>query len=135
MEESRDQELNAEECTSSMGCSRPGGGGNKKPRAMQEIRMKADEEEEEEGWEKIQIERAGCGAGAGDAFMKGGSGSDNQGGWRVERGSDDQVEGGSDDQIERGFDDQGKGVSTITLHVTEHTVTVRLEARYRPAAP
>ena len=27
----------------------------------------------------------------------------------------------------------GEGVSTITLHVTEHTVTVRLEARYRPS--
>ena len=51
--------------------------------------------------------------------MKGGSGSDNHGGWKVERGSDDQEE----------------GVSTITLHVTEHTVTVRLEARYRPATP
>ena len=102
-----------------MGCSRPGGGGHKKPLAMQEIRMKADEEEEEEGWEKIRTERTGWGGGAGDAFMKGGSGSDNPGGWRVERG----------------FDDQGEGVSTITLHVTEHTVTVRLEARYRPATP
>ena len=119
MEESRDQELNAEECTSSMGCSRPGGGGHKKPLAMQEIRMKADEEEEEEGWEKIRTERTGWGPGAGDAFMKGGSGSDNHGGWWVERGSDDQ----------------GEGVSTITPQVTEHTVTVRLEARYRPATP
>ena len=119
MEESRDQESNLKECTSSMGCSRPGGGGHKKPRVMQEIRMKADEEEEEGGWEKIQIERAGWGGKAGDAFMKGGSQSDNHGGWKVERGSDDQEE----------------GVSTITLHVTEHTVTVRLEARYRPATP
>ena len=102
-----------------MGCSRPGGGGHKKPLAMQEIRMKADEEEEEEGWEKIWTERTRWGGGAGDAFMKGGSGSDNQGGLGVERGSDDQ----------------GEGVSTITLHVTEHTVTVRLEARYRPATP
>ena len=101
-----------------MGCSRPGGGGQKKPQAMQEIRMKADEEEEEGGWEKIRTERTGWGRGAGDA-MKGGSGSDNHGGWKVERG----------------FDDQGERVSTITLHVTEHTVTVRLEARYRPAAP
>ena len=41
---------------------------------------------------------------------------------------------GVDESVNWDCSEEG-GVNTITLHVTEHTVTVRLEARYRPSSP
>ena len=95
------------ECIS--GCRQPPGGGclHKKPETRQEIRMKVADEEEEGGRreEKKSLR---------NRTRQGGAGEDESVNW---------------DCSEEG------GVNTITLHVTEHTVTVRLEARYRPSSP
>ena len=108
------------------GCNQEGGGSwHKKPTARQEIRMKADEEEEEENARRGEDKRNGrrwAGGLEGSVNWGGGGGG-------VE-GSRKRWVGG-----ERGLNwGGGEEVSTITLHVTEHTVTVRLEARYRPSS-
>ena len=107
------------------GCNQPGGGCHKKPRARQEIKMKADEEEEEEDARRVgeeKRERVGMRWGGGEEARvnRGGGGEESSKRWG----------GGEGCGVNWG---DGEGVSTITLHVTEHTVTVRLEARYRPS--
>ena len=94
------------ECIS--GCRQPPGGGclHKKPETRQEIRMKVADEEEEGGRREEK-----------KSLRK-----------RTRQGA------GVEESENWDCSEEG-GVNTITLHVTEHTVTVRLEARYRPSSP
>ena len=57
-----------------------------------------------------------------------------EGGRREEKKSLGKGGAGVDESVNWDCSEEG-GVNTITLHVTEHTVTVRLEARYRPSSP
>lgn len=129
---SKEEERRNEECIRGCnqegemgGCNQEGGGSwHKKPTARQEIRMKADEEEEEENARRGEDKRNGR------RWAGGLEGSVNWGDGGGGEGSRKRWVGG-----ERGLNwGGGEEVSTITLHVTEHTVTVRLEARYRPSS-
>ena len=74
--------------------------------------MKADEEEEEERHGRIRMRWDGVN-------------------WDSGEGSTRNCEDGEGSGVNWGEEEE---VSTITLHVTEHTVTVRLEARYTPSS-
>ena len=74
--------------------------------------MKADEEEEEEKGGRIGMRWGGVNWDSGEGATK-----------NCEDGEGSGVNWGEEEEV-----------STITLHVTEHTVTVRLEARYTPSS-
>ena len=74
--------------------------------------MKADEEEEEEKGGRVGMRWDGVN-------------------WDSGEGATKNWEGGEGSGVNWGEEEE---VSTITLHVTEHTVTVRLEARYTPSS-
>ena len=94
--------------------------------------MKADEEEEEERHGRIGMRWDGVNWDSREGATKNCEDGEGSGvNWDSGEGATKNWEGGEGSGVNWGEEEE---VSTITLHVTEHTVTVRLEARYTPSS-